>query len=801
MFNSLRLKSGASRFAIGGERVARAPQREDTLSSEMILRYACATAATILALAGAQLIVRTDFILALVAVTLLGAPVSMALRLSRMRIGGQTLSRPFWNFLITLLTLGILGFFLVYSLRDFLASWDGSPERFWLRFGAGDSMGLLIQVFLIFAAFRSFSLISDKDCTLTTVPSFSVLLLLIPVHKGIEVVGYFILWTLVAALLFALDHRTEQRAGVVGVVRAPIAGDDSRMAARSLGTILALSLVGAVATSIFLSSRDPDDRSETETAITALAGRLTQMALSMPESGVNSGPERQIDFSSGPSLPTRNVLWQFGAVSLEGEILQSEYLRLFTLSNYNGAGWSQAANNQNSARRRQLQRAEWPLPQIRRERETLNTGGAPRFSTGRLDRRRELPTGYSVAQQQPQTARQFGRNSVAVRQLIVARNPNLGFIPLLPAPQSVRLPDSEQNEIRTRSDGSVDVGVVQIGQTVRAYSLVPRVAEYGFRGAEKPSKNVAPRAGSPQLSPSQRAQNLALPKNLPARVRKLAATYLQNAKPDDSNLARAQRLALGIQDGAVYTLRPPSIPQGRDATDFFLFEGNRRGYCTYFAGALTVLCRTQGIPARVVSGFANPEYDAEFFGTVREANAHAWTEIWVENWGWAVVDATPPADIGDNAPSWTENWADLFGASLDSSLRWTRDHSTLLGALALGAVIFFAALRYRHKIARLWPASRVGEAQNSWSRREIAAIYAQAAKQIAAQFRPRAAWETPDEWREAAAQALPQLPREPLETLTALYVRASFSPAEVSSEQIKLAQKAAAQLGRKQKSD
>jgi hypothetical protein len=841
----------------------------EKLSSELLLRYICASAATLVALAGAQLVVRTDFILALALVTILGTPISLALRLSKMKIGSLHVPRPIWNSLIVLVTLSASGFYLTWALHGFISTWNGTSHNFWLRFGAGDTMAILIQIFLIFASFRSFSLITDKDCTLATVPSFSVLLLLIPVHKGIEVVGYFLAWTVVAALLFALDHRSEQRSGVIAVVTAQNPGADSKMAARSLGAILGISLVAAIGISVFITSRNPDDRSEAETAVASLAGRLTQLALSMPESSMSGGPERQIDFSSNPSLPSRNILWQVGALSLDGEVVNSDYFRLFTLSDYNGSSWTQGSGGQKSTKRKRLTRPQWPLPRnndfdrrssnepnrtgsgyfgpyrndqsrerpstfggngnrvserlsgtrSNRDRARLerqprnqpssneatfevnrdnnsNTNRGGRFS---LDQSRELREGYPVSEEQPQLRGTFGQNEVPVRQVVTARSTNIGFVPLLPAAQTIRLPQSDQKEIRSRKDGAIDVGVIGNGGVVRAFSYVPRIKEYGFKNASAPTNKVAQTAKSPRLTSEERARNLALPASITPRLRRLAREYNKNARPNDSNSVLAGRIAIEIQRDAVYTLRPPSVPNGRDAADFFLFEGNKRGYCTYFAGALTVLCRINGIPARVVSGFASPEYNNETFGIVREANAHAWTEVWVENWGWVPVDATPSGDIGDNAPTWIENWTDFFGASLDSAMRWGREH---LVAVTLGLALFVAlilAYRWRRFIRKLLNPSPTLERENEYSRREISALYAQTTKLVASYFRPRRVWETPDEWLQAALAALPLLPREPLETLTSLYIRASFSPMPLDMEHVESAQKAADYIKQKRR--
>jgi hypothetical protein len=133
-----------------------------------------------------------------------------------------------------------------------------------------------------------------------------------------------------------------------------------------------------------------------------------------------------------------------------------------------------------------------------------------------------------------------------------------------------------------------------------------------------------------------------------------------------------------------------------------LFQG-RRGYCTYFAGALTVLCRAAGMPARVVSGFANPEWqgaDAEGVAVLRAANAHAWTEVWIDGWGWTTLDATPSDDRGDNAPGFLQNFRDAFQDSLRSATQWMMRHLLILQFALLAVLLVIHAVTNRHTCAR-----------------------------------------------------------------------------------------------------
>lgn len=87
----------------------------------------------------------------------------------------------------------------------------------------------------------------------------------------------------------------------------------------------------------------------------------------------------------------------------------------------------------------------------------------------------------------------------------------------------------------------------------------------------------------------------------------------------------------------VYTLRPP-LMRKPDNIDQFLFEA-QRGFCEHYASAFTFLMRAAGIPARVVTGYQGGERNGDYY-IIRQSDAHAWSEVWIENQGWLRVDPT-----------------------------------------------------------------------------------------------------------------------------------------------------------------
>ncbi len=123
----------------------------------------------------------------------------------------------------------------------------------------------------------------------------------------------------------------------------------------------------------------------------------------------------------------------------------------------------------------------------------------------------------------------------------------------------------------------------------------------------------------------------------------------------------------------VYTLQPPAL--GDDSVDEFLF-GTRRGFCEHYAGSFALIMRAAGIPARIVTGYQGGEYNnVGNYLIVRQSDAHAWAEIWIENRGWIRVDPTAAV-----SPSRIEQGIDNALSEEGSSFR-IRNQNPIFGNL------------------------------------------------------------------------------------------------------------------------
>jgi transglutaminase-like putative cysteine protease len=181
----------------------------------------------------------------------------------------------------------------------------------------------------------------------------------------------------------------------------------------------------------------------------------------------------------------------------------------------------------------------------------------------------------------------------------------------------------------------------------------------------------------------------------------------------------------------------PSPPTGAEPVDWFLFQ-QREGYCDYYASAMVLMLRSQGVPARWVRGYAGGEFDAERgVYVVRESVAHSWPEVYFPGFGWERFEPTPasytnlpqrpetsqfgeelsPDDVFVPAPLGPERFEDLdegllpdpstgvLQSSSEEAAGAGRTLTALAGALALLAVAAGGIYwRWRHELRGLSPA-------------------------------------------------------------------------------------------------
>ena len=136
--------------------------------------------------------------------------------------------------------------------------------------------------------------------------------------------------------------------------------------------------------------------------------------------------------------------------------------------------------------------------------------------------------------------------------------------------------------------------------------------------------------------PQQMQRALSLPRGYNPHAQQLAQTWRTQYTSDDA-LMRAALMYFN-QNGFEYTLEPPLL--GMNSVDDFLFT-SKKGFCEHYAGSFVFLMRAAGVPARVVTGYQGGEFN-ELGGyyILRQADAHAWAEVWLRERGWVRIDPT-----------------------------------------------------------------------------------------------------------------------------------------------------------------
>jgi len=200
--------------------------------------------------------------------------------------------------------------------------------------------------------------------------------------------------------------------------------------------------------------------------------------------------------------------------------------------------------------------------------------------------------------------------------------------------------------------------------------------------------------------------------DLPADNR--ITTYLRDQAEsiigDRPTVGSLLTLETWLREAFDYSLETTN-PQNLDPLENFLLA-ERRGHCEHFAMAGALMLRALGIPSRIAYGWAGGTwYETSQLMVFRSREAHAWTELWLPDYGWVVMDPTPPGDINgalarvappdEEPPDPNEEWTaaeEITAAShIDVAALW------LLAIFGIPALAFIVI---RNRLPRGFTASR-----------------------------------------------------------------------------------------------
>lgn len=188
---------------------------------------------------------------------------------------------------------------------------------------------------------------------------------------------------------------------------------------------------------------------------------------------------------------------------------------------------------------------------------------------------------------------------------------------------------------------------------IRARSLLRRGDSYTVTSSISTATADQLRAASPDYPSWVRDLYLQGVEDISPRVRDLAAQIVASAGAQNP-YDRAKAIERWLRTNIQYNEAIPAPPEGHDPIDWFLFD-EREGYCNYYASAMVMMLRSQGIPARLAAGFAQGSWEPERNAfLVRERDAHTWVEVYFPGYSWVefepTADEAPLDREGDQVP-------------------------------------------------------------------------------------------------------------------------------------------------------
>jgi len=223
--------------------------------------------------------------------------------------------------------------------------------------------------------------------------------------------------------------------------------------------------------------------------------------------------------------------------------------------------------------------------------------------------------------------------------------------------------------------------------------------------------------------------DVSVPEEVPARLLEMPdgalgfrlADLTRVVQGDGEPVERLMKIRNHLRTTLDYSLVTEN-PEGRDPLENFLFY-EQRGHCEFFATAGALLARAAGVPSRICYGWSGGTYyETSGYFVFRTNEAHAWTEVLLDGWGWVVLDPTPadgliagaPRVAGeDELPPGLDDEFDFEDGALEVAGLWV-PLSLLLVGLPVLCLLGLRALK-----------KRSGAEHGSWSYRSRPAGYLQ----------------------------------------------------------------------------
>ncbi len=586
----------------------RRASRRDAWGAGRVLPYGAAALVNIAAIVSAwPIYLMPSFPHLALLLVLAGTPVSMYLR----AVGASR----------RLMSIGVAGISMIFIVlmlqRMPLPQAGGDIFRLALLIEGRDAIAFVIQMFITVAMFRSFALLSDRDLTLTIVPALSTLLLSAIAVSGVLPLAALLVFFVAAYYLLAFDHQETWAAQAAA--RRVLPRDYRRAQLAGVAAWWWLVLVPVAVAGALLCARVDLPR-----YLMMRYGRradrwlITRVYQSVVPSRIE--PTTRIDLGEGPFLRS--------TIILRVEATESALWRGTTLDTYTATGW---------------QSSRWLQA---RQRLALQGGQPPS---------RDVGGGSRTAPTSPREG----------WWIAPAHDPGLlAGVRSSDLQQTFRLEVPMQGVIISAYEARAVSGALRsprVNDSSVVFDSAPMRAGVMYRVLSR--RKVAPGAATYRSGVTLSRADLRrylTPPAIPQDTQRLARRIVAGERDD---LHRALALNSYLQEKFVYRERVPRPPRNVDYVDYFLHHMDG-AYCDYFASALAVMARINGIPARVVTGFRSTEEDERTgWWIVREKDAHSWVEVFLDGYGWFELDPSPQPGA---EPSLVERaqkaWAAALGA-------------------------------------------------------------------------------------------------------------------------------------------
>jgi transglutaminase-like putative cysteine protease len=244
------------------------------------------------------------------------------------------------------------------------------------------------------------------------------------------------------------------------------------------------------------------------------------------------------------------------------------------------------------------------------------------WTMGNLDDEETIAANADLA---PLPARETART---IRASVRSLQHNDRYLPLLYSPTTVTVRDAGAEDWRFDRATSTVFGR-GVSTEGRSYTEV----------ANEPRPTVSLLQSSPALTAANPVlrRYTRLP-TLDPSVSQLVASLTADARTPYDKVRAIDSYFTDSSNGFIYSL---STAPGTSTDDLVNFLTRKRGYCEQFAGAMAVLVRAAGVPARVALGYTPGERQSDGSRVITSHDAHSWVEVYFADLGWVPFDPTP----------------------------------------------------------------------------------------------------------------------------------------------------------------